>query len=280
MAQFNKTDQAYLNNGSSLFEAVVVADKEGRIINGHGGAIANLSIAVGNLEGYASTHKFGAVPTMSQNATGTVWDKNDTVYPWSAFNTPGVLTIQTTAANGSAVTTDSGASVTIKGLDADFNEVEETIAISGSTGTGTQVFSRVWRGYFDGVGGASNTGQVRVSRGGTEVIRINIGKAQTLMAVYTIPVGYTGFIVRKSSTCAAGADATVEMYVRFGGESTFRVQNTAEVAGTGGQYVADFIIPLKFPEKSDIDFRATVRSNNARITASFDILMVRNDLLV
>ena len=49
-----------------------------------------------------------------------------------------------------------------------------------------------------------------------------------------------------------------------------------EVSGTGGQYDYTFSVPLRIPEKTDIDVRATVRSNNARITAAFDIILVED----
>ena len=43
-----------------------------------------IKISRGQVKGVIPVHKFGAVPTMSTNTTGTVWDKNDTIYPWSA----------------------------------------------------------------------------------------------------------------------------------------------------------------------------------------------------
>jgi len=68
-------------------------------------------IAANRVLGTSSVHKFGAVPAMSQNQTGTIWDVNDTLYPWSAFYTAGVLTIP--AVNAS----DNGHVITVQGLD-------------------------------------------------------------------------------------------------------------------------------------------------------------------
>jgi hypothetical protein len=99
-----------------------------------------LNIARGNVKGVTSIHKFGAVPAMSINTTGTIWDVSNTVYPWSAFNTPGVLTIP--AVNAA----DNGHRVKVFGLDANFNLTEEDFTLSSSvTVTGTKVFSRVYR---------------------------------------------------------------------------------------------------------------------------------------
>jgi hypothetical protein len=36
----------------------------------------------------------------------------------------------------------------------------------------------------------------------------------------------------------------------------------------------EFFTPVVIPEKSDIDIRASVRSNNARVTAAFDLILI------
>lgn len=234
----------------------------------------HLNIARGLVKGTSFVHKFGAVPAMSTGVTGTIWDKNDTLYPWSAFSTPGTLTIATTAANDTPSTADSGKTVTIFGLDANFNQVSETIAISGSSGTGTQVFSRVFRAFTS----AENLTRIKVSRGATEVLRISIGKSQTLMAVYTIPAGHTGYLTQGTASILYGGDATIDMFVRYASSGAFRIGHTAEVAGTGMPYNYKFTVPIALPEKTDIDVRATVRSNNSRVTAAFDIILIQDSL--
>ena len=217
-------------------------------------------------------HKFGAVPAMSQNTTGTIWDKNDTLYPCSAFDTPGVLTIATTTANGSTSSLDTGKSVTILGLDPGMNPISETIAITGSSGTGTKSFARVYRAYTS----AANLNQIRVSRGATEVLRINISKSQTLMAIYTVPRGHTAFLTKGVCTAQASADGTGQMFVRYGGTGAFRIGHQFEVAG-GGEYQYEFTIPIKLPEKTDVDVRMSTRSNNGSYTACFDMILVKNN---
>jgi len=113
--------------------------------------------------------------------------------------------------------------------------------------------------------------------GGTTVARITAELGQTLMSVYTIPAGYIGYLYHGTMTVQSNADATGFMFVRRNtAGTTFRVGHTFEVAG-GSQYDYTFSFPPPIPEKSDIDVRATVRSNNARVTAAFDILLVEND---
>lgn len=226
-----------------------------------------LNVSRGKVRGASMVHKFGAVPAMSQSTTGTIWDKNDTVYPWSTFDTAGVITAA--IANAS----DAGKVVTVLGLDNDFNEVSDTFTLSSTaTVAGTVSFHRVFRAYIST--GANNVGNVNFTKGGTDVLRITAGKGQTLMAIYTIPAGKTGYLYKGVATAQASADGTGNMYVRYWGQSAFRIGHSFEVAGVGGQYGHDFEFPIRIPEKSDIDVRMTTRSNNGRYTAAFDLLLL------
>ena len=234
-----------------------------------------LNITRGLVKGTEWIHKFGAVPQIDNSATGTLWDKASTIYPWSAWDTPGILTITTHSANDSSSTEDDGKTIRIIGLDENFNDISEDITISGSSGNGTKTFARVYRAFV--IGSIPNATTVKVFRGVTEVLRIQIGLAQTLMAIYTVPAGYTGYLMKGQATVQSGEGATVQMFVRFFG-GTFRIQHQAEVAGNGGPYDYDFILPSPIPEKSDIDVRMIARTNNIRASAIFDIILIEDKL--
>lgn len=217
-------------------------------------------------------HKFGAVPAMSQNQTGSVWDINDTLYPWDALDTPAVVNIERNAVE------DNGLSVTVQGLDENYEPTQDTISITGADQTGTQLFRRVNRAFVTD-GASTNVGNIDIeagAAGGTTVARITAGKGQTLMAVYTVPAGKTGYLYKGVMTAQSGADATGNMFVRYFGQDTFRIGHSFEVTGGGGKYEYEFTFPIPIPEKSDIDVRATTRSNNGRYTAAFDILLIDN----
>lgn len=229
-----------------------------------------LGVSANHYDGLSHVHKFGAVPAMSQNNTGTIWDVNDTAYPWSAFSTATTLTVDRASA------TDAGKQVLIVGLDGAYNEIQETVTLTNATGNATtKSFIRVYRAYMTN-GSATNVGNVTVKASTTVVAQITAAKGQTLMAIYTVPAGYSAYILKGAATCQDGADATGDMFVRYFGESAFRVGHSFEVCGDGGEYMYDFGIPLRIPEKSDIDIRASVRSNNARVTAAFDMLLERD----
>lgn len=224
-----------------------------------------LGVAKGQFQNVTHVHKFGAVPAMSVNTTGTLWDVNDTLYPWSAFSSAGTLSLSRDSAS------DADKVVTLVGLDANYAQITESVTLTAASGNvTTQSFIRIFRAYMTT---GSNVGNVNVTKGGTTVARINAGKSQTLMAIYTVPAGRSAYLLQGTASCQAGADATGDMFIRYFGEASFRVGHSFEVSGNGGQYLHPFIVPIRIPEKSDIDVRALVRSNNARVTAAFDLLL-------
>lgn len=226
-----------------------------------------LNVSRSKVRGASTVHKFGAVPSLSQNTTGTIWDKNDTVYPWSVFDTAGVITASIVNAS------DSGKVVTVLGLDDDFNEVSDTFILSSSsTVAGTTQFRRVFRAFVST--GINNVGNVTFTKSGSDVLRITATKGQTLMAIYTIPAGKTGYLYKGVCTAQESADGSGNMFIRYFGQTAFRIGHSFEVSGSGGQYDYDFSFPIRIPEKSDIDVRITTRTNNGRYTAAFDILLL------
>ena len=228
-----------------------------------------IKISRGMVKGASFIHKFGAVPSLATNTTGTVWDKNDTVYPWATWATAGIVNVDSSSAS------DVGKSVTVVGLDENYNQISETITLTTQTNNNSSnSFIRIFRAFVSD--GETNVGQISVQRGTTDVAIITAGYGQTLMAVYTVPAGYTGYLYKGTCSAQSGADGTGNMFVRYFGQSSFRIGHTFEVSGSGGQYVYDFSFPIPIPEKSDIDVRITTRSNNGRYTAAFDLLLVQN----
>lgn len=229
-----------------------------------------IKISRGQVKGVIPIHVFGAVPSLSTSTTGTIWDKNDTIYPWSVWN-GGANTITVSSASAS----DVGKSVVVVGLDNNFDILQEEIEIVTQNGNpSSNNFYRIHRAYMGN--GDSNVGAISIKNGATDVAVITDGFSQTLMAIYTIPRNYTGYLFQGTCSAQTGADATGNMFVRYGLATAFRVGHSFEVDGDGGQYLYPFSFPPEIPEKSDIDVRLTTRSNNGRYTAAFDLLLVRN----
>ena len=230
---------------------------------------------------HSSIHKFGATNEMSISTTGTIWDVDDTLYPWSAWDTAGTVVLTSTSGEddedkGGGAEGTGAHRVTIIGLDEDYNQIEETLVTNGqSTRTSTNSFKRIFRAYVSA--GNDNIGTLSISRDGTDVAVIRAGLGQTLMSVYTVPAGYIGYLYKGTASIEQGGDATVNMFIKRHNNGAFRIAHTFELTATGGQYMYDFAFPPALAPKTDIDVRATMRSNNSRITAAFDLLLVEND---
>lgn len=276
MADYNHPLDWQINNLHTAMEFNTNGDPVLRVSNYTGGSGSSVSgmpfylqVAMGKIDGMSFNHKFGAVPALSNNSTGTVWDVDATVYPWDALGAGSNVNIEL---NDPA---DVGMSVTVQGLDENYEPAEETILTTGLDTAGTQTFIRVNRAFCD----EQNADNIDVEAGvpgGTTVARISAGNAQTLMAVYTVPAGKTGYILHSTMSTQWGADGTGNMFVRYFGQDSFRIGHSFEVSGHGGQYDYTFTTPIPVPEKSDIDMRVATRSNNGRFTAAFDVLLVDN----
>ena len=285
MAQFNKDTQTYIDGRRILHDVQMISNKNGDIVTTDNrfpvdieGQTINIS-PLPSTTGFGQIHKFGAVPAMSQNTNGTIWDENDTVYPWTTVDANTVLTVTVVEPNNEASTSTAhdGDTVEIQGLDGNYDPQTETVTISGSSATTINTFKRVFRARFTNGGSFDpNTKRILIKSGATTVAKILEDIGQTLMSIYTIPAGKTGYLMRLDVTAQGTATGSFNLYCRDGGVGSFRVKHTAEVNGVGGAYQLEYPIPQSLLEKTDIDARMHTLSNNGRYTCTFDILLVDN----
>jgi len=284
MAIWNKDSQAYLANNKTLFEAFLLADKDGNLINSFGVA-SNIPIAGGLVDGYSAIHKFGRNPNVG-NIPETIWmyggiyqylnvGSDSTVYAYSASSDDGPGN-------------DGAHTVTVQGLDNDFNPIEETITVNGAASTAS--FLRVYRAFVETAGVlAANDGNVLISTaaagGGTVLADIGVigsgtttGLGQTQLALYTIPAGKTGYLTTWNVGVAPmNNSVTVTLKSRElggGANGPFRSRDIMDIVG--GYTTQTYSIPIRFPEKTDIEVRATGDTGSV-ISSSFDIILVDNE---
>ncbi len=239
--------------------------------------IANIQLPAG----FGQIHKFGAVPAMSIDTIGTIWDENDTIYPWAAIDANGALNIKVTNTNNENIlNTDlDGDTVEIQGLDENYEIQTETVTISGSTGTTANPYKRIYRARYQNGGSFDVNSTARIliqTQSNVTVAKILEDQGQTLMSIYTIPAGKTGYLMRLDVTAQETATGEFKLMVREGGAGSFAIRHVAEITGRGGAYQLEYPIPQSFPEKSDIDARIHTFANNGRYTCTFDILLVDN----
>lgn len=234
-----------------------------------------LQMARGLVQGHKTLFKFGNNPDCN-GSLETIWSHSSLyVYPTAAT----AMKVSSTSAADNG--TGSGArTVLVGGLDADYNEVTETVTLTGQTPVlTTTVFIRVFRAYVV-TAGVNNTaagiiyigdGTVTAGVPATVYAEIPLGENQTLMAMWTVPAGYTFYMYRGTFSAASNNTAQYvlgKFMVRpFGG--VFR--NAADVTANSNVTPYDFEIPLAVPEKADIEARIIALSGtNFYVTASFE----------
>lgn len=227
-----------------------------------------LQVSRGLIDGHKRVLKFGYNAEI-QNVEETIWDVGGLyAYPASA------VTMTATSSSGA---TDEDVEVTIQGVDASYNESSETVTLNASgTATTTGSFLRVYRAYVSG--DTASAGNITIANGGTTYAYVSVADQQTLMAVWTVPAGYTAYLFQLDTTVFTVQNnkvATIRMLTReFNG--VLRTQNKFDLFQ--GSYHQDITCPQPIPEKTDIEFRAIADSSNAdlRVAAAFDILYIEN----
>ncbi len=283
MAIWNKDSQAYLANNKTLFEAFLLADKDGNLINSFGVA-SNIPIAGGLVDGYSAIHKFGRNPNVG-NIPETIWmygglysyldvGSDSTVYAYSASSDDGPGN-------------DGARTITVQGLDNDFNEIEETITVNGAASTAS--FLRVYRAFVATAGVlAANDGNVLISTAaaGAGTVLADIGTIGTgtttgfgsnsTCTLYNTSWEKLGYLTTWNIGVAPMNNAvTVTLLARELDSGTpFRSKDIVDIVG--GYTTQNYSIPLRFPEKTDIEVRGTGDTSSV-ISSSFDVILVDNE---
>ena len=227
-----------------------------------------LQVSRGLIDGHKRLFKFGHNPLI-QDVEETIWDGGGLyTYPSSA--------VAMTVTSGAGAT-DNDVQVNVGGLDGDYNEVNETVTLAGSgTATTTQTFLRVNRCFI--AGSTAPTDDVTVANGGTTYAQITNGENQTLMTVWTVPAGYTAYLMALDATAFTEQNNKVATlrYLTRELNGVFRVKNKFDLFAAA--FHQNFITPEPISEKTDIEFRAVATSSNAdlRVAASMDIIYIEN----
>jgi hypothetical protein len=214
-------------------------------------------------------------------STTTLWSQN-TIYTY--LSTAAVMQISSSSANDAAAGTGAR-TVAIYGLDANYNQINETVTLNGQTAVNTtNSFLRVFHlavvtaGSGEAAAGTIYAGTGTVTAGVPAVVYgvYTSGNGSTA-CIWTVPAGYTAYITNYSAGYgnAITAYGTAFLAVRpFG--SVFDTASQVRVSN-GSQGWITFNYPILVEEKSDIEIRANSTTASANVVAEFQIVYVKND---
>lgn len=236
-----------------------------------------LAIAKGDVAGHDTLFKFGFNPDINGNEE-TIWAHGGN-YPWpDAAFTAYVVSDDAADTNGG-----TGANtVQVEGLDADYNQKSVSVTLNGTTPvaiSGTWI--RVFRAFVTLAGtGGTSAGTIYVQNVDGSVVYANLGLGnQTQIAAYTVPSGYTLYLDDINFTAAvsqASKYVQVSLDAREFGSNVFRKRFINVIQSN--QLITKFEYPQKFTEKTDIECRAFSNTTNNAVGASFQGVLVNNEL--
>lgn len=242
------------------------------------------AIAHGMVKNAAAGHKFGDNEAVS--ALATVWDEGG-IYEYidaASKGTAKVLKVSSSSAND-VMTSGTGAhTVTLYGLDANWDEVSEEVELNGQTAVNTTIeFLRMYRmivmtaGTSKTAEGDIYTGDGTVTGGVPATVygKIQEGNNQTLMAMISVPRGKEILIPRWYANVGQGKEAIIDAVARdTSNGNIFQLKQRRRL------YQNTLVMPqaifFQFPEKWDLEIRATCLVSTA-VCAGFDYATVDAD---
>lgn len=250
-----------------------------------------LAIAQGDITGTSFLHKFGGAPDFDTgDGIVDVWDgADDANIDQMVYQYSDVANINTFSSSDAGDTT----TIEVQGLDENLNQMVETVVLNGQTTTTTaNSFKRVFR--LKNVGTVDNIGHIycfthdTAVTGGVPQTSANVravmqpANNQTLMAIYTIPAGKTGYMrsfFATSSGASRSADYQVDLFARPEGQ-VFQLKHRSSILEGGTtHWNHQYVEPEVFKEKTDIAMRVKILTNTitaASIAGGFDIVLVDN----
>jgi hypothetical protein len=228
----------------------------------------DLQVGRGQITGHQSVFLFGYSASITSAAFIPAWENTAAyTYPASAV----AMSIVSTSASDTAV------QVIIYGLDANYSPINETVTLTGTTPVvTTTLFFRV--NQLDVLPDSVNPVGVITAKNSTVTYgQIAVDTGQSNMSVYTVPAGYTLY--------GTHIGAWSSTSVTSGVYAIFRAQI---LSPTGTKYIvsqAPFLntfefaaqYPLKFEEKSDVQFQFKSSGAGLGIGTIFEGVLIANN---
>lgn len=231
-----------------------------------------LQVARGLISYHSVVNIFGYQPALTAIAAPTtapiaVWENAAAyVFPTSAST----MTLATTQS------ADAGLTITINGLDLNYNIISESITFTSGNYTGATTVKSYLRINNMFVSsdvtspGTLNTGLITLKSGGVTYAQIAIGSGKSQMSIYTVPNNYTFSLNR--------ANVFTSQAYTVAGSSLYRVFSVNNTTGAAfavlqtpfvGTFAVNRQYPFSYDGKTDLQWQ--VGTNVTSIAAGVNI---------
>lgn len=238
-----------------------------------------LQVSRGQIQGHRNVTVFGFNPDVDTTQV-SVWPLPSLItFPSAALQ----MTVSSTSANDTSAGIGAR-TVVVQGLDANYNEVSETVTMNGQTAvTMTKAMLRVNYAYVATAGsGNSAAGDIYIGTGTVtagvpatvyDIIKFDYNNTTT--GSYTVPAGYTAYLSQGLfSSGQAGGSNQVQGRLLTRGVNNIRMTAALTTLNNGvANYVFEY--PVAIPEKTTIEATAVGSSNNNACSSMFILLLVK-----
>lgn len=251
-------------------------------LNGIGNLL--ICIARGEVPGYSTVNRFGLNNDLDTGPAESIWESGG-MYAFPAAAS--TMLVSSTSVSDTAFGVGAR-TVSIKGLDVNYNPLEAVVILNGQTAVTTVAqFLRVQSISVLSTGSsAANVGTIYIGIGAvvagvpaTVYDLITPGNNQSQKIAWTVPAGHTAYLTDMHlSSSSSSINQTTLAFTRYrdpaeGG--VFRRFGNLVLSGTTADIVFETFPTLA--EKSDFDISATTTDVNVTFAAQAFFILINND---
>lgn len=238
-----------------------------------------LQVSRGQIQGHRNVTVFGFNPDVDTTQV-SIWPLPSLItYPTAALQ----MTVSSTSANDTSAGTGAR-TIVVEGLDANYNEVTETVTMSGQTPvTMTAPLLRVNYAYVATAGsGNSAAGDIYIGTGVVtagvpatvyEIIKFDYNDTTT--GSYTVPAGHTAYLTQGlfSSGQSGGSNAIQGRLITRGPNGIKLTAALTTLNNGTANYVFEY--PMMIPQKTTIEATAIGSAANNQCSSMFILLLIK-----
>ena len=239
-----------------------------------------LEIARGNIPGLSQINKFGRNPDIASAGTEEIWDGSAAyVFPATA--------LMTSISQTTDQSTMRGKTIEVQGLDANWDAVTQNAVLDATLTTNvvtlTTALIRCHR--MKVLANVVSDSDIRVHNAGEtqDYAVITSGNNQTLMAIYTIPNGVTGYMTSFYSSLSpeTNKDPTKMQVDLLGRDNDNgyekQIKHSYGLPKEGSELFQHRYEPYKkFTQKTDVFVTGSPIGKAADVSSGFDFILVDN----
>ena len=224
-----------------------------------------LQVSRGQISGHEQVNIFGSASAVSTSFVA-VWE-NNAAYVFPAVDSTMLVT--------SSSASDTAVTIVISGLDSNNIRITETVALNGTTAVATtKVFHRI-NSVVTTVGNAVGTIYVK-NAGGTTYAQIAIGNGRTNMSIYSVPAGYTLYVLQTDAWSSTSVTSGVYATYRNSYVDPAGVANVIATVPFLNDMTIKRTIPLAYPALSDIQFQCKSSGAGLGIGILVEGILIKN----